>query len=171
MIERVGTETAGGAGMVSRAHDLEGRPRDSIRVTVVALLPMVFLTATLLAEQLVNDYSARLGKILELSNILGIATQVVLAPFLVVSLIGAFALRRRNFRQGNWFAKVGSTATALACFLIVACVLAVATGPNPSPYEWKPLYSLPAALLALAPHLAIVSANVYIVVRLSKRRR
>ncbi|MEV6277067.1 hypothetical protein [Nocardia sp. NPDC051832] len=168
MIAKVGTDIQGGAGTVG-SPATEGRPGDSIWVAVVALLPLLFLTASVIAERVVAGPYTRVGKVLALSNFVGVTSQLALAMFTVASLIGAVALWRRNVRTGRWFAKVGSTAAVLAYFLAVVGVLSTAAGPDPAQYEWKPLYSMPAALLAVAPQLLTGIANVYILVRLSRR--
>ncbi|MEU8899632.1 hypothetical protein AB0C65_27490 [Nocardia sp. NPDC048505] len=158
MSEQVGAPTTGWFG-------------DPIRVVLVALLPLALLLATSLAEPIADGSATKAGKTLILSSFVGVATQLALAPLTIASLIGAVALARNNFRTGAWFARVGSTAATLVCVLVVLGSVASALGPNSSRYEWKPLYSLPATLLAVTPQILTGIANVYILVRLSRRSR
>lgn len=145
------------------------RTGNPIRVAVVALLPMAFVAGTVVAEKVVDQPTTRGGKILAMSNFLGLSALCALGPLAVVALIGAIALQNNDIRRGNWFAKVAGTAAVIVCVLVVVAVLSDAFGAGSRPYEWHPMYSPPAALLAVTPHLVIAIANIYVLVRLSKR--
>ncbi|MFI6865394.1 hypothetical protein [Nocardia sp. NPDC050406] len=168
MSERVGTDMASGHNSAGGDGSSEHRRSDAASIAGVALLPMLLLLLTVGAAEALDEPATRIGKILELCLFIGVAAQVPLAMFTVASLIGAIALARSNFRVGHWFARVGAGASAVICGLFVAIILTDALDPG-TRTEWHPLNSVPAALLALSPTLVAGFANVYILVRLSKR--
>lgn len=148
-----------------------GRPGELGWIVGVALLPILFLIASVAAEQIVDEPATRIGKVLALCNFIGIAAQVPLGPLCVVSLCGAIAMGRGKVREGRWFVNVAGSATTLLCFLFAVGVLADAIEPNPFRNEWHPLDSPLGAMIAVSPYLTIGVANVYLLVRLSKRPR
>lgn len=143
---------------------------DPIAITVAALLPMLLLAITVAAEKLVDQPLTRIGKVLAMTNFLGLSALCPLGPMTLISLIGAIALHQNSIRMGDWFAKVASTCAVLTCALLGVSVMSDAFGST-SRIDWHPMYSPPAALLTLTPHLVIAAANIYVLVRLSKRLR
>ncbi len=149
---------------------MECLPRDPAWATGVALAPILFLFVSLAAERVV-DKSTMIGEVFALWTFIGIAGQLMFGPLTVVLLIGAFALGRREFRVGRWFASVGCSAMVLLCTIITLGILGQAFGPDPrrDPSERSPLESLGGASLVGLPFLALGVANAYVVMRLRKR--
>ncbi|WP_157762075.1 hypothetical protein [Nocardia yamanashiensis] len=171
-VEPAGTNESDAPQVIGSAVSEPGwRTGNPIRVAVVALLPMAFVAGTVIAEKVVDQPTTRVGKILAMSNFLGLSTLCVLGPLAVVALVGAIALQNNDIRRGSWFARVAGGAAVIVCVLVVVAVLSDAFGSGSRPYEWHPMYSPPAALLAVTPQLVIAIANIYVLVRLSKRER
>lgn len=149
---------------------IEWRPRDTGWVAWVAFLPILLLLVSVPAAALESDRCPMLGDVLGTWILVGAFGLVVSVPAMVVSLFGAAALKQQ-FRFGRWLASIGSAAVMLIVAALTYGIVAEAAEPERrDPNSWGPALSPLSASLVLVPYLAIAVVNVYVVVRLWKRR-
>ncbi len=145
------------------------RPRDTAWVTWVALLPILLLVVSVPAAA-IADSSGTIGDVIATWHLDGMIGLVVVVPAMMVSLLGAGALKEQ-FRFGRRLASLGSAVAVLVFAAFVYDGIAEAVSPDEwrDPYSWAPVLSPFAAFLVVVPYFAFTVANVYVIGRLWKR--
>ncbi|MBF6181338.1 hypothetical protein [Nocardia otitidiscaviarum] len=146
------------------------RDRDGVWCAWVALLPVLLLACSILGALVMNDFDTSTGDVLATWNVAGVFGLLFYGPAMAVSLYAALVLEQ-NLRTGRWLASVGSAGTVLVFGFLGYTIVSEAVAPEMrDPYGWAPVLSPFTASLAVAPYIAIVLANSYVVVRLWRRR-
>ncbi|WP_280356466.1 hypothetical protein [Nocardia otitidiscaviarum] len=144
--------------------------RDGLWCAWVALLPVLLLACSIPGALVMNDFDTSAGDVLATWNVAGVFGLLFYGPTMAVSLYAALVLEQ-NLRTGRWLATVGSAGTVLVFGFLAYGIVSEAVAPEMrDPYGWAPVLSPFAASLAVAPYVAIVLANAYVVVRLWRRR-
>lgn len=143
------------------------QPGDTAWAIWVALLPTLFVVATLVGAHFDEHRRSFLGDLLSNWYFLGIFGSALFVPVMVVSLLGASALARQ-FRFGRWLSTAGSVTALVLLGAIVYGSVAEALSDDPwhDPNSWAPRLSAGEHLVFAAPYLAIAIANACLLVRL-----
>ncbi|MFC9790134.1 hypothetical protein [Rhodococcus sp. NPDC127528] len=138
----------------------------------VALLPLLLLLGSLLGALVEDNRGTMIGDVLTFWNLVGIFGFVVYVPVMAISLSGALLLPRK-FRLGRWLASIGSVAMVfVAAALVFAGIADVVAPPeHRDPDSWAGPLSPFGTAVFVAPYVAMLAANVVVLVRLWKRTK
>lgn len=145
--------------------------KDSCRVAVVGLLPLLWWSLTLLAGALGVGYEVA-GDVIVTWNLLGAVGLILVIPGGIITLIGSGKLKSSStFRRGRALAAVGLALVMSFCLLAISVSIQEYLAPlaRRDPNSWSPVLSSREQLLVVVPYTLMLAAMVSVFVRLCRR--